>query len=340
MTLTERKELTNRAPWVITAIQEFSQLAHRLRQEFTYRWFRDKPGPAMTSLDCSTSHPCFFLSVTVSALLFSAGVPALKSQTPNASPSTQERKNTKVPSIEARKAFESICAGCHGLDGRGGERGPDLRERQEQQHRSNSELLEILQKGRPTTGMPGFAALGTEKLLAILAYLRVLQGIGPASALPGDSARGEILFSAKAGCSQCHMMNGAGGFLGADLTGFGAIRSPGEIRSAILNVNRDPDPRSRTVVVTLRDGRVLTGIARNEDNFSLQLQSLDGLFHLLNKSDIVQVELQPHTPMPSNYGALLSPAELDDLVKYMVHTAERNSGSKMTKSYAKAKRRR
>ena len=131
------------------------------------------------------------------------------------------------------------------------------------------------------------------------------------------------------------MMNGAGGFLGADLSNYGAIQSPAEIRNAILNINRDPDPRSRTVVVTLRTGSVLTGLARNEDNFSLQLQSLDGSFHLLSKSDIVHQELQPTTPMPSGYDSLLGPAELDDLVKYLVHEEEAGKRSSTANSNSK-----
>jgi cytochrome c oxidase cbb3-type subunit 3 len=257
------------------------------------------------------------------ALLFLSSVVRPQSQIPDRGSSAHARKNTNTSPVEGKKAFESICATCHGLDGRGGERGPDIARAQEVRRRSDSQLLEILQEGRPAAGMPAFAALGAEELQRIRAYVRALQGIGPASALPGDPQRGKSLFFGKAGCSQCHMMNGAGGFLGADLSNYGASQPPAEIRNAILNINRNPDPRSRTVVVTLRNGSVLTGLARNEDNFSLQLQSLDGSFHLLNKSDILHQEAQPTTPMPSGYDSLLSPAELDDLVKYLVHEAER-----------------
>jgi putative heme-binding domain-containing protein len=78
-------------------------------------------------------------------------------------------------------------------------------------------------------------------------------------------------------------------------------------------------------VVTVRNGRVLMGIARNEDNFSMQLQTFDGSFHFLSKLDIVRMEVQPNTPMPSGYDSLLSPAELDDLVKYLVHRRSRRT---------------
>jgi len=118
------------------------------------------------------------------------------------------------------------------------------------------------------------------------------------------------------------MINGSGGFFGADLSSYGSNASMEEIRSAITDPDKDLDPRARTVLVTTREGRQFTGIARNEDNFSLQLQSLDGTFHLLAKSDLEHLEYQPKSLMPSNYGSLLSASELNDLVSYLIRTAQ------------------
>ncbi len=117
------------------------------------------------------------------------------------------------------------------------------------------------------------------------------------------------------------MVNGSGGFLGADLSSYGSNATIDEIRSAIIEPNKDLDPRAGTVLVTTRQGRQFTGLARNEDNFSLQLQSLDGTFHLFAKSDLKHLEFQPKSLMPSDYGSALSRSELDDLVSYLVHTA-------------------
>jgi cytochrome c oxidase cbb3-type subunit III len=276
----------------------------------------------MTTRDASKHLLRLLLPAMVAGFVFLSFGVQLHSQAPQGSRSTRARKTANTTFSEGKKAYESICASCHGLDGRGGERGPDIARRQEVLRRTDSQLLEILEKGRPVAGMPAFVSLGREKLQEILTYLRTLQGIGPASALPGDQERGKSLFFGKAGCSQCHMMNGAGGFLGVDLSNYGVSQPPAEIRNKILNINRAPAPRSRTVVVTLRNGEILTGLARNEDNFSLQLQCLDGSFHFLNKSDIVRQEVQPITPMPSNYDSLFSSAELDDLVKYLVNEAQ------------------
>ncbi len=242
-----------------------------------------------------------------------------------------EAQRTKAPARKSpadrstaesgRKTFESVCAGCHGLDGRGGERGPNIATRAEVQKLTDEETLQILQSGMPAAGMPAFASLGASKIRGVIAYLRILQGENEDVSVPGDAHRGKSLFFGEAGCAKCHMINGAGGFLGADLSSYASKASIEDIRRAITDPNKDLDPQARTVLVTTREGRKFTGIARNEDNFSLQLQSLDGTFHLLLKSDLEHVEYQPKSLMPSDYGSRLSLTELDDLVNYLFKAA-------------------
>jgi cytochrome c oxidase cbb3-type subunit III len=222
---------------------------------------------------------------------------------------------------DGRKTFESVCATCHGLDGRGGERGADIATRAEVQQLSDEETLHVLQTGISVAGMPAFGALGVPKIHAVMAYLRVLQGGGKASPILGDSQRGKLLFFGKARCADCHMISGLGGFIGADLTSYGSNRAAQQIRAAITDPNKDLEPRERTVLVTTREGHQFTGIARNEDNFSLQLQSLDGTFHLFSKKDLEHFEYLPKSLMPSDYGSGLSSTELDDLVSYLVRAA-------------------
>src|SRR5437762_581567 len=80
---------------------------------------------------------------------------------------------------------------------------------------------------------------------------------------PGDPKRGKTLFFGKAGCSQCHMIDGEGGFMGSDLSRYGHDHSGNEIRSAIMDPNKNLDARLRTVLVTTTEGNTVTGIARN-----------------------------------------------------------------------------
>jgi cytochrome c oxidase cbb3-type subunit 3 len=237
-----------------------------------------------------------------------------------------EQKGAKTPraaSVTAgRQIFSSICASCHGLDGRGGERGPDIATRPEIARLTDEEILKVLRAGIPEKGMPAFAALGSPKLLAVLSYLRTLQGkdVQPL-ALPGDADKGKELFSGKAGCSTCHMVNGSGGFLGPELSGYGGNHNAVEIRAAILNPRDRADGRYRAAELTAADGKSYSGIVRNEDNFSVQLQSSDGVFHLFSKSDVKLINYRKEPLMPADYGSKLSAAELDALVAYLFQVA-------------------
>jgi hypothetical protein len=104
--------------------------------------------------------------------------------------------------------------------------------------------------------------------------------------------------------------------------------SADDIRSVIVTPDKDLDPRRGLITVILADSTTLSGMARNEDNFSLQLQTPDGVFHLLSKSDIKDLTYTGRSPMPSDYGAILSPAELNDLVSYLLDISRPASGQK------------
>jgi cytochrome c oxidase cbb3-type subunit III len=227
-------------------------------------------------------------------------------------------KGAQASAHAGRQTFDVTCAGCHGLDGRGGERGPDIATRPQVVQLSDAQILQILQGGRPAAGMPPFESLGTAKLKELLAYLRELQGKGVAEKLPGKPVEGKTLFFGKARCSQCHMVNGEGGFIGRDLSTYGAALSPDDIRANITHPPGGNDKGNKLAEVTLRDGRKFSGVIRNEDNFSIQLQSLDGTFHLLNRSEVADEKFAPEPIMPANYGSTLTPAEMNDLVSFLI----------------------
>jgi cytochrome c oxidase cbb3-type subunit III len=228
-------------------------------------------------------------------------------------PSQDKKTQGPAASEDGAQLFSSTCAGCHGLDGRGAERGPNIATRLEVMRRSDSELLTTLKQGIPSRGMPPFEALGEAKLKSLVAHLRSLQGVGKERAVTGDAALGKKLFFGSAKCSSCHMLGGSGGFLASDLGVYGAVTAPAEMREDISG--HDRNPRAQQFSISTKDGTQITGFVRNEDNFSVQFQSLDGAFHLLDRANIDGM-----APVSNSVGsAKLTGAELDAIVSYLVN---------------------
>jgi cytochrome c oxidase cbb3-type subunit III len=234
---------------------------------------------------------------------------------------TSANQSTASPGVsEARVLFTMNCGSCHGADGHGGERGPDLATASEVQQLSDGDLARIIQHGVSGMGMPAFGSLAPGDVKAIVDYLRVLQGKGGGAPLelPGDKRAGESLFFGKAQCSTCHVVNGKGGFIASDLSLYGSHETVGQIRGVITDPKNNLPARSNATTVVTRAGEKITGIVRSKDNFSISLQTLDGSFHFFQKSGLQQIDLGAHSLMPDNYGSTLNSNELNDLISYLL----------------------
>jgi putative heme-binding domain-containing protein len=192
-------------------------------------------------------------------------------------------------------------------------------------HLSDTQLSGIISNGVPGTGMPAFRNLNEKQVRAIVAYLRLLQGKTDGRTLPGDPGRGREIFFGKGNCSACHTVSGQGGFLGPDLTEHGATSSAAAIREEIVRAPRVPPMGYRIAVLTTVSGERLEGLVRNEDNFSMQLQTKDGGFHFFKKSELRSFEHQDGSLMPTDYRDRLSTDELNDLASYLMTTPDPNS---------------
>jgi putative heme-binding domain-containing protein len=152
-----------------------------------------------------------------------------------------------------------------------------------------------------------------------------VQGTQKPISISGNAEAGRTLFWKKARCAECHSISGKGGFLASDLSGYGKTHSPEEVRQQVLHHEGD---ESRTITwVTTRQGRKYEGLVRNEDNFSLQLQTFDGDFLFLRKAELAVVEHEEIHPNLANGGAKLSPRDFNDLTSYLSRTAETGSSA-------------
>lgn len=238
----------------------------------------------------------------------------------------QSLPRTGLPhSSDGAASFESNCAGCHGSDGAGGERAPDIARSTDVQQLSDGQLAKLITNGISGGGMPAFAPLGVAKISAIVAYLRLLQGGHVVAKLPGNPGAGRALFFGNAGCSVCHMINGKGGFMGADLTLFARDQSVDKLRDIIVDPDLYLSPESRPVTVLTQDGTKVTGLTRMNNNFSIALQTSDGTFHFLSKSCATKISTSFHSFMPSSKVTGLSNDKVNDLISYLISAARAGS---------------
>jgi cytochrome c oxidase cbb3-type subunit 3 len=237
-------------------------------------------------------------------------------QQTSAPPANPSKSDSPQPA-PGRPIFESHCASCHGLDGRGGEHAHAIATPRVAGEMEDPAIFQIIRGGIPPLGMPTFSTLSEAEIRAIVSYIRVLTGQNTVRPAKGNSARGAQIFFGKARCGDCHTILGKGGFMGSDLTDFARSHSAEELHRAIINPDQWIPPVENMVTVTTLSQERITGLLRNEDNFSLQLQDADGIFHLFMKSQIAKIDRESHSLMPQDYGTRLTPAELDDLINYM-----------------------
>ena len=164
-------------------------------------------------------------------LLFSLCVFVIPRSLLSAQTEKVSKPNVAVPDLAAgKRMFERHCSLCHGIDGKGG-RGPNLNRAQLFRAPDDTALMAIISDGIPPE-MPEGWFFSEEEVANIAAYVRSFGKI-PTEPLPGDPARGAVVFSKNA-CARCHLFAAAGFAYGPELTDVGVRRSPTYVRTAIV----------------------------------------------------------------------------------------------------------
>jgi len=121
---------------------------------------RSRPGQQEGSSHLASLAP-LFCPVILTAV-FAACALLVPAEAQRGHPATRKNQPGRSAAADGRKLFDSVCATCHGLDGRGGERGPNIATRPEVQQLSEEETLRILQAGIPATECPGLTRWGRQ----------------------------------------------------------------------------------------------------------------------------------------------------------------------------------
>ena len=214
---------------------------------------------------------------------------------------------------EGQKLYASQCAGCHGADAHGTDRGPGLAGNRRVRARSFQQLRASIRRGAPAAGMPGFE-LPSEQLDALTALVRSLNAPAAESTAIGDAAAGKQFFQGNGQCASCHMVRGGGQAVGPDLSDAGARLSVDEIRQALLDPSAHIASGFGMATVKLKDGRTIRGFAKNRSNFDIGLQDLEGRFHSLPQDQVSAIQDDRQSLMQP---VKASADDLRDLIAYL-----------------------
>ena len=133
----------------------------------------------------------------------------------------------------------------------------------------------------------------------------------------GDWARGHELFKGKAACVTCHTLRGEGFAVGPDLNNL-VHRDYASVLRDIAEPNAAINPDAVAYTVTLRQGEPVTGVRTGESTDTLNIAQAGGQVAKLKKANIAKVEPMTISLMPEGLDKTLTPAELRDLMTYLL----------------------
>ncbi len=208
--------------------------------------------------------------------------------------------------------FQTHCSYCHGAFGEGG-RGADLTTGVYRYGGSDGELFQTISGGIPGSEM-GPPRVEEDDLWRVVAFVKRL-GLAPAEEAPGDAAEGRAIYE-KTGCASCHIIEGEGGLLGPELSDVGRRRGLSFLEQSIVDPEADLPTNYRATRLVTHDGRTVTGIRLNEDDYSIQIRDTEGNPRSFLKHELREIRRDQPSLMPG-YAGILSRGQVEDLVAYL-----------------------
>ncbi|WP_435017422.1 PVC-type heme-binding CxxCH protein [Tundrisphaera sp. TA3] len=129
-----------------------------------------------------------------------------------------------------------------------------------------------------------------------------------------DRSRGRSVFSKT--CGACHALFGQGGDLGPDLTGSGR-ENLDYVLENVIDPGAAVTADFRMTIVATKDGRTLTGLARDPTPKTITLRNQDASL-VLPREEIEHIETSPLSFMPEGQLDALPEDEARDLVAYLM----------------------
>jgi putative membrane-bound dehydrogenase-like protein len=136
----------------------------------------------------------------------------------------------------------------------------------------------------------------------------------PAALAKGDLAKGKMLYMAT--CGQCHKLFGEGQNVGPDITGSNRA-DLNYLLENVLDPNAVIGKAYQLNLFTMKDGRVMSGVIKDENPAAVKIAMMGGVEFTLPQADIAKREVSKLSTMPEGLFDALQPEMVIDLVKYL-----------------------
>jgi putative membrane-bound dehydrogenase-like protein len=139
----------------------------------------------------------------------------------------------------------------------------------------------------------------------------------------GNAAAGERVFFHLRGprCAVCHRLDGRGGQVGPDLSVIGLSNDRNKLMESILTPSKEIAPAFTTWILTMRDGKTLTGVIVSENfDSTITFADPDGKRYILKRLDIDERRASPQSLMPDNLHLQMTRREFRDVLAYLLST--------------------
>jgi len=134
----------------------------------------------------------------------------------------------------------------------------------------------------------------------------------------GDAEAGRRVFFTKteASCLRCHKVKGEGGDVGPDLAGIGSKQKRDYLLESIVDPNKQIAQGYESVVLSLTNGTVVSGVLKGEDAKEVKVMTADGAVVTIPKGKIEE-RTRGKSAMPDDVVKHLTKRELRDVVEFL-----------------------
>ena len=143
---------------------------------------------------------------------------------------------------------------------------------------------------------------------------KVIEQFQPALKLPGEAARGEMVYNKL--CVTCHKRGEAGNDVGPDLRSV-VGHPPEKLLANIIDPSADVQPGFHAYHCRLADGTEIYGLIAAETGNSITFKLADATTQVVRRADIAELRGGSLSLMPEGLEAGLSQPDMADLIQFL-----------------------